>query len=531
MWNNSKTFLTLFFMMTSVSVWAADSSLSKLENADSLYQNGDCEKAIPLYNALSSSELKPAEKDRVVFRTAYCHFSLGNYSDSENGFKKYLSTHPNEEEAMLKYSQSLLYQDKYSDAENAAKKINSTNFKTDAAIVIARAEIETDNASKALTTLKPYLNNAEALYWTGVANYNSDRDKEAEQNFKMAAQKADKESWVINDSNGWVTRINQEKRKFHLRLTAGILKDTNIDQSGSSGTVEQGPSGPGSSKAAYGNTNYTADSGQYASVDIIHNSYTSRKLSLTTTVNATSPFYKSNPLYNQETLSLDFSLKAIQSSTLNYGASFKYLDTFYHRVYSQDYVYITPFVSWSFASNYWFKFSIPVTSYLNNKQIKLFSGNADLYYDPTNWVSLSVGASYTKSSAPDPVLFDQGPSLGPKLISGTLSSHYNSKGGYVGATFYIGDTVSFGATGSYYVTNYTLEQFFASQGKKAREDKLKSYQLSLTKSFIQNVLSATLSHSYTDNKSDGFPGLISGQTVTNNTYTRGYSLLSMEYYY
>ncbi len=542
--NNSKYLFSSVLFLVSLNSFAAITT-SVLDSADTLYKNGDCEKAIPAYEAIPNSSLDQAGKDKVLFKTSYCHFSLGQYQESENGFKNYLSTHSTEEEAILKYSQSLLYQNKFAPAESAAKKINSANFKTDAAIVIARAQMEQEEYRKANITLRPYLKNAEAIYWRGVIDYREDLDDEAEGNFKLAAQIASKDSWIQAESKSWLDRINQEKKKFHVRLTVGLLKDSNLDQSGGTGTIGEGgpgpggaggpgqsgsgPGGPGMTKPVFTNANYTNDSGKYAAVDFIHNTYNGRKLSLTTSASLSSPFYNDHPTYNQESASLDFNLKRTESSTFNYGASLKYLDTFYNHKYSQDYIYVTPTASWSFAPDYWLKFSIPITSYLNSKKIKLYGGNVDLYYDATSWLSLSLGGSTSKSSAPDTVIKN---AAGSDFVSsGTIFSHYSSTGAYVGLTFYIGDTWQLGATGSTYKTKYDLETMPVGQIHKPREDKMKTYQMSVTKSFIQNVLSANLSYSHTDNTSVGYPGIAYSGTISNNTYKRNYSLLTLEYYY
>jgi hypothetical protein len=534
-----KKIIILFTVLLNIFTTKVFSLENSLEIADNAYQKGECEKAISLYQNLSEGSLNQNQRDTVLFRKSYCHFSLDHYSEAAEGFKKYLSTHTNEDEARLKLSQALLYQDFFNEAKEVASKITSNDFKMDAAIVIARAEIEGENFKKALVTLNPFQNNSEAMYWMAVAEYRGDKDLEAEKKFKLAIQKAEKDSWVINESNSWLTRMNQEKQKFHFRLTAGLFHDSNIDQSGGSGTVNMGgPGGPGGqgnqggpkmSKPQFLSANYTKDTGKYAAVDFIHNTYSSRKLYLTTTASFSSPFYSKYPSYNQESASLDLSLKSIYSKNLSFGASVKYLDTFYNKVYSQDYIYLTPNLSWSFLSDYTLKFSTPITTYLNSKKIKIYGGNVDLYYDPTNWLSVSLGGSTSKSTGPDALIVDQG--SGPVLVSGTMFSHYTSTGAYLGLTFYFLDTYQFGVTGSSYSTDYEIEKIPGPQNHKARADKLKSYQFSFTKSFIRNVLSANLSYSHSDNTSDGFPGLASGGSVSNNSYKRAYTLLTLEYYY
>ncbi len=542
--NKLNILFSLSALLFSLNSYSAEKEKLTFENADSLYQNGNCEKAIPAYQGISPTGLTQADTDKILFRVSYCQFSLGNYQESELGFKKYLTTHSGEEEAILKYSQSLLYQSKYTQAEEYALQVQSADFKSDAAIVIARAQIETNRPEKAIGTLKAHTQNAEALYWLAVAQYNNDQDSEAENTFSAAIKKTNNDYWVHTESKAWLERIKSGQRKFHLRLTVGAFKDTNIDQSGGTGTInlggpeggpgggqggQGGPSGPGTSKASFANTNYTADNGKYAALDLIYNTYNSRKLSLTTTASFSSPFYSKNPTYNQESASLDLNLRKIETSTFNYGASLKYLDTFYDNVYSQDYIYFTPTASWSFSPEYWLKFSIPITKYLNNKKVNLYGGSLDLYYDPANWISIAIGGSTTKSSAPEAVLKDFG--SGPKVVSGTMFSHYSSVGAYLSFTFYFADTYQLGVTGSTYKTKYDLEKIPGNIKHTPREDKLKSYQFSFTKTFIRNVLSANLSYSYSDNKSTGFPGLISSGSVSNNTYTRGYSLLTLEYYY
>ncbi len=523
--NAKKIILPLVFLF-SIHAYANE----KLQAANALYESGNCEKAIPAFQAISTSDLDQAGNDKVLFRVSYCQFFLGNYQESEKGFKKYLSTHANEEEANLKYAQSLLYQGKNSEAKTVAQKIKSADFLADAAIVIGRAQMELGEYGNSLNTLRPYLGNPEAIYWSAVASYYADEDSIAEKGFSSASEKADKDSWVKTESLNWLKKIKEDKRKLHVRLTAGFLKDSNIDQSGGSRTGDPGPGGPGSSKAYYANTNYTSAKGGYAALDLIHNTYSSRKTYLTTTLSGSTPFYSGYSNYNLQTASLDFTLKRFETNTFTYGTSLKYADTFYNRVYSQDYIYFTPYASWSFAPDFWLKFSIPVTAYMNSKDIKLYSGNLDLSYDVASWVSFYVGASKLKSSAPETVITASG-NGSSTVTSGTIFSHYNTTGAYIGATFYPIDTYQVGLTGSKYTTKYDLERLPPGQRHQAREDKLTAYQVSLTKTFIQNVLSLNLSFSHTKNDSTGYPGIKSNNSVSNNSYTRNYTLLTLEYYY
>jgi len=528
----------------------AEKTSTSVEQADSFYDQGQCDKAIPAYQQ-SLSNADSSLQDKITFRVAYCQFTLEKYAEAESGFKNYLKKHPGEDEAQLKLAQSLLYQSKYVAAKKQAQQVKSDDYALDAAIVKARAEIETEEYREAIKTLKPFQSaegkNAEVMYWMGVAQYRDDQDQRAEESFKQAEKLSANDSWVKSESKAWLDQMEAAKKKFHFQFTIGVMNDSNIDQSGSAVSINEGggggPGGPGGGQQG-GNTGpgpgkkltaasnvYTADSGGYAAVDFIHNTYSSRKFYLTTTLSGSSPFYLKNPSYNQESASLNFDLKAVPSSTFSYGSSIKYLNTWYAGYYSQDYASVTPYASWSLISDLWLRLEFPATAYLNNKKINVMGPSVDVSYQLTSSLSLSVGYSSTKSTGPEAVIVDLPP---PTLTSGTMFCHYTTTGGYLGLYYSVTDTTQLSVTGSSYKTNYDLENVPTPTGgvpPKPRSDNLMSYQLGVSQTLIKDFWSANLSYSYSDNKSDGFPGLASSGSITNNSYTRGYALLTTTFYF
>lgn len=506
----------------------------ELEKADAFYDQGDCKSAIATYQSVSASGVDSATGSKVTFRTAYCQFALGEYKKAEGGFESYLKSHPKDDEARLKLSQSLFFQEKYPAALTAAQQVQPGDHFLEAAIVRARVAMETDKLEKALQILTPLSSEKdhfEVQYWLAVAQYRADEDVAALQTFKIAEKNATNDHWVKNESKAWIERLENEKRRLHVQLTVGGFTDSNISQSGSSVTIAEGgggPGGPTKPDLSSGVVNYISDNGQYASLDLIHNTYVSRKSYLTTTLSYSSPYFSKYISYGMSSSSLDLSWKRLPSNEWSYGISLKYLTTAYSGIYYQDYLSSDPFISWAPSAAWWMKFSTPVTSYLNNKKISIIAPSLDFYYEAAAWVGFSFGGSVSKSTGPTAVIVDLPP---PTLQSGSIFSRYTTTGGYVGTTINFSETLHLSLTESVYRTAYESENLPPTIPPKQRTDNLTTHQVNLMKTLIKNLWSANLSYTFYDNKSEGFPGLASGATITTNTYTRQYILLTTTVYY
>lgn len=509
--------------------FAADlDAATLLEKANTAYGNGDCTQALNLFDkAIKSNKFSEKENDQSLFKMAYCHFQEEKYSDSQTEFKKYLNKYPSSEEARLKLSQSYLYQNNYTEALMESQKIKSDDFKAQATIVTARSFIGLEQYKKAQDILKNSGNSAENLYWLGVAEYNNDQDKLALDSFTSAQKSADKNSWIYSDSKAWIDRINADKRAYHIYATVGWVEDSNIGQSGSSVTLIPGlPPSQGKTNAASTN----ADRGPYASIDLSYNLIATRKNYLTATASWSSPFYQSNSGYNNENTTLLLSYSHIANNEFTYGVDAKYLKSEYNNVYYQDYDIVTPYASWSVNSKLWVKASLPVNYYLHDKYQTLVTPSLDGRYDWNNWVSIYAGSSYTKSYAPEIKIANTTP---PTVITGTIATHYNTTSFYAGLGVHLPYELELGFTETNATTQYDAEPLPPSSPEKPapRKDVLSTFNVYLTKSWIKNVLSSTISFTNYENKSTGFQGLANSGSLSDNSYVRNYLMISTSYYY
>jgi len=514
--------LPLIFL--SFCTWAQEGDF--FQKADELYDQGDCEEAITEYRKLAHPQNSAERKEKILFRTSYCQFTLGQFQKSEKGFELYLKKYPNQQEARLKLAQSQFFNGKAALAKTNAQLITDAEFKTDALILEARAEMHENQLQKARDVLgqaKPEQSQAgEVRYWQGVVEYQSDQEEKAIEYF-LEAQKHQKPDWLSQEAKAWLEQIEKNKKKFSSTISFGGVYDTNIGQGGGYFTAHGG--GGGSKPAATGG--YTADSGPYFQADFRSTWSAKRKSSTTSSLSLSSPFYGSNPAYNYQSIGLDLNHQFQTQSLKNYGFLFKYLETFYNGLYSQDYLLFTPSLGWNLTKKFWMKLSLPLNYYLNNKQILVSSFTSDMQYELNSRFQFLFGLGYTLSSAPAAVI-----SLGPPpaTTSGTVFSRYNTVMGSLGFVWNWSESFQLGASGSYSTTNYESENLPAvGNPPKARSDVTAVGQISMTKMLTKDFWYLTLSSSYTDNLSTGFAGLPTNGSVQNNTYYRSYSTLTTSF--
>src|SRR5437868_2076898 len=96
-----------------IAIWIFSATLSLMSKADdtsvadAFYEQGECEKAIPLYFAIISKNGSAELKDHALFQKAYCHYALGQFEEAVSNFKRYIDHNPLAGEATFRLAESL----------------------------------------------------------------------------------------------------------------------------------------------------------------------------------------------------------------------------------------------------------------------------------------------------------------------------------------------------------------------------------------------------------------------------------------
>lgn len=533
---------------------------SNLASADSLYQKGDCAGAIRLYEMLSKNSKVSAEDQSLSqFRSAYCHLSLGDDSDAEKGFSEYLKKHPENDEARLKYAQSLYNQEKNEKAHKEAKAVQSDSFQMEAKVLAARATLADGKAEAALSELQEIGNEGDwgpvVFYWQGVAYLNLDNEDKAEEFFKKAKNSAPSDHWVKNDAEYKLEGIRENQRRFHFSLSGGYLFDGNVAQSGgymSMGGPANGPEGgptngpqpggtgstnkpppgepgsiPGSSTQT---TSYTIDRGYMGSLDLTLTPIrVGPKFQLLVGGDAYATFYQSQTSYNYETINARIEADYKASSAWKFFLASNYLDTRYYYAFYQDYLVVTPGITWNISNRITAYLTVPVTWYMVARPATLVGPSLSFQYQPFGFWSITLGGSYLNAKGQAAVYSTTQPTT---VDSGTAFSRYSTYGGFLSTKFYLPFGFELFAQCSLYRTSYALESPPPPPGQPAtqvdaRSDLMWSAQASLSRDIIAKIVSLSLSFTYTSNNSTGYQGLGSGGSVPIDSYTRPYALLTL----
>ncbi len=97
--------IAIFFLQRSLAQEAED----KFTKADALYGQGDCKSAIVEYQNVLKQKNNLEDKKKILFRSSYCQYILGEFAKSEKGFETYLKKIPDHQEARVRYAQSLFF--------------------------------------------------------------------------------------------------------------------------------------------------------------------------------------------------------------------------------------------------------------------------------------------------------------------------------------------------------------------------------------------------------------------------------------
>jgi len=542
-----------FILLSALSEGAAVAAVSEavraiLARADKSYQGGDCEKAIVDYNALAGhAEADAPTRSLAQFRSAYCYLTTGESAKAELGFNRVLGADPANGEARAKLAQSLFNQARYRDAKAAARLVPSASpFRTEADVLSARSSIEAGEHRQALSELESLKAGADwkpvVDYWKAVALYHLDEDERAEKLFKTARDTSPSTLWVKSEAQSWLEAMKNESQRLHIQLTGGAYYDGNVAQSATrtqNGGVGAGPSGPGGQNGAPGPLNSTnstvsaaiQDRGLSGTVDVTFAPVHTRKFNLELGVESNGTFYQSQNSYNYEALTGKIDTSYQFDTSLSAGLTTSYENTRYAYAYYQDYLFITPYLNWSAEQDLFLGFSVPLTINMVTRPSFTYAPAVTAKYDLGAGFYLLGGASYTSANGEAAVYTSTQP---PSVSSGTAFSRYTTIGGYAGVSTTLPLEIETSFQVSMYSTSYAAENVSLGVGQPApaaRNDRLTTLQLTLSRAIIAKRWSLGLTASSANNVSTGFPGVGSAGSVPDNNYSRIYGMLSTTLYY
>src|SRR5437762_54963 len=127
----------IFYVFFHLAIWSQETDPT-MTIADQLYDQGDCNKAIPEYKKLIQPKMSQELREKLIMRISYCNYTLGKFSESEKGFALYLKLFSHQDEVRIKYAESLYYQQKYKQAEKALDEIKNPALQIEAKTLKAR---------------------------------------------------------------------------------------------------------------------------------------------------------------------------------------------------------------------------------------------------------------------------------------------------------------------------------------------------------------------------------------------------------
>lgn len=476
-------------------------SATQQEKAEQAYNNGQCEKAVQLYKSLrETGKLSDKDKDMATFRIAYCSYNLGATAEAAEEFESILRKYPEEDEARLRYAESLMAEEQYEEAIKQATMVKDQQFFTDAQLLIARSYIELQDVDKAMPALdavaKDSSMEAVVQFWRGLAYFQTYDETAAENAFRKSAKNSPQDYWTKSASINWLKTLADSKRWVHARAGAAYGYDSNVAQ------YTYKTSRTSSPDRSY----YVGD--QYWAYDALLSAKAFRfsKFSLVPSLSwslqkyadATNKSYNSSTLTEDLTMTYAASYKWTLRSSLSY-TDFKYDNSFYRS-------YLSAKVSAFYA------LSKRASAYATLEDRVIGGGGGANSLGPTvglegdtdyfYWLA-SVG--YANQTGKKAVYSSSSGSV----TSGTLGNSYSSmtvRGG-------LGKVLPWGfdllGMASYSLTSYAKEDIpsSAAYSTDKRQDKSWTLQATLSKALIERRLTLIGSYSYTKTSSEGFQGL------------------------
>jgi TolA-binding protein len=529
-------FAILLSTLTSSSASAqskpTDPSLSNtlsntLANAEEAYENGDCKTAIKLYEPISQNKTLAAETQSLaVFRIAYCHYSNGEAELAEKNFRKYLKLFPKDEEARLRYAESLFQQGKWTTVIQDTQRSQGSWSKSELDLLIGRSYLELrapETAIRYFATIPAgSAMDATATYWRAVAHYQRGDRRAARIQFDHARQIKNAPEWIREYSNDWIRQIKQELSWLQGSLTLGYFYDGNL---GFTSSQSVNPTTGQPLLYAPNESSYIKDHGFLINPRLYGTLFERHPFSMSYELEATKPFYLNNHSYENETLSASLSMKYILSSRLKLGLESKYLDSRYHYLYYQDFLSFNPNASFSIDRKWNVSIAIPYTLYRITRNLTLISPSVNARYQITPNLNLNAGINLSVTSGEKATYTATSPAY---VSTGTMFSNSTALGANLGMGIQLPKGFYFSAQAGIYSTKYAAESAGVSGTAQARSDQLLLYSADLYFDWIKDSVGLDLSYSQFTNTSRGFQGIAYDTTMSTYNYKRPYVLFSTQ---
>ena len=496
--------------------------------AEEAYQAGNCAQAIALYEDILKSSASTAEqKNTAEFRTAYCHYTLGESELAERHFQKYLKVFPKDEEARLRYAESLFQQGKWTRVIQNSAQTRGSWSKNEIELLTGRSYLEMKEPEIAISHFSQVQAQgqlqSQTQYWWAVAEYQRGNKIVAKSHFEKATQNQQAPEWIRSYANDWMRQIKRDLRLTQGSITLGYFYDGNLSYT----STQNVNSLTGQPQVYSPNpSSYITDHGILIGGKFYGTLKESFPWSLTYSLDTSLPYYSNNPSYNNETVGAGLALNYTKSSKLKYGFDVHYLDSRYKYQYYQDFLTLTPSLTWSPSPKWNIYVSAPYTLYLLTRNLSLVSPSVSVKFQAYGPLTLSAGVNFTQASGTAATYANANPSY---VSTGTMFSNYSNLGSYLGLGLQLPKGFYWSAQAGIYKTNYKAESVPLTVGQTAsapRSDQLISYSTDLYYELINDKLSFDLSYSHYNNSSSGFQGIAYSTTMSTYNYQRPYFLFT-----
>jgi tetratricopeptide (TPR) repeat protein len=510
-------FLTLFYF--SNTSWAQNPVKGlDLASADSAYQKGDCGLAISLYQKVSEHPNASAdEKAMSDFRIAYCHYSLGESEQAEKRFKKYLKVYPKDEEARLRYAESLFRQGKWAQVVQSTSNSKTSWSKGEVELLKGRSLLEMKNPDSAISHFTQAQSNPnlapQIYYWWAVAEYQRGNKMAARDRFERAITTQGAAEWIQNYSKDWIRQIDQDLKSFRGALVFGINYDGNLSYS-STQSVSAITGQPATLTAAP--ATYIKDESVSAALRLHGVITEAHPWTLSWYSDLSVPFYLNHSSYNNQTFDAGVNIQFNKSAKLKYSFDLHGLDSRYNYQVYQESVAINPGLTWLPDSSLAIYLNVPYTMSIAGRDAKTLSPYLSARYQLLSNVSLNLGASYSNTSATAAVYTATSPAY---VSTGVQFGNYQTYGGSLGLGIQLPKGFYLTVGSNYYRTTYAREAA-QSTSLAARADSSFGYSADLYFDVSTDKLSFDLGYSKTSNQSTGFQGIAYSTTMSTYNYDR-----------
>jgi predicted negative regulator of RcsB-dependent stress response len=327
----------LFGVLAAVSFAnAADENTTALDGANQLYDSGNCDKAVPMYQEIrKQANISADQKDIATFRIGYCAYSDGDFKTALTEFGAVIAAHPDEDEARLHYAESLQATQQYHESVVHALKVHDEDLYVSARLVAAQSLIEMQQAQKAITALKDASGKDTSLdpvvdFWRGMAYFQMFDEQAAETAFKRSYTSSNDKLWTRSASENWLKTLAESKSWVHFRAGATYGYDSDLTQL----TYQDAPMAPPNS--GY----YIGDSFTAYDLSLSTKTFHSDRVTLSPSI-STYGLYYSNPTnkaYNPTTYTANLAATYMANYRWTHRLSLSYTDSLYNNNHYLDYL-------------------------------------------------------------------------------------------------------------------------------------------------------------------------------------------------